>query len=86
MNFDTHHLKIWPEYFEPIRCGLKTFEKRAWDRDFKVNDVLALHEWVKDSEEFGHYTGRELTARITYILDGPLAINGVCLMSVKVIQ
>ncbi len=61
-----HDLKVWPEYFEPIRQGLKTFEiRKVSDRDFRVGDTLVLSEW---DEYDRHYTGRAVKVKITYIL------------------
>jgi ASC-1-like (ASCH) protein len=81
-NAAIHELKIWPEYFEPILDGRKTFELRQTDpsRDFQVGDTLRLRETLR-----GEYTGRELMALVTYILDGPFAIADYCLISIKVI-
>lgn len=62
---DTHELKIWPEYFGPVDTGVKTFEVRLFDRDFKVGDRLLLKEWLQVAEE---YTGRETSVKITYIM------------------
>ncbi len=67
---DTHELKVWPEFWEPLASGAKTFEVREDDRGFKVGDTLHLREW---SEASG-YTGRELRRRITYILAGWIAV------------
>lgn len=58
----THSLKILPEYFDAIDHGVKTFEIRKNDRNFKVGDVLILREY--DEKQ---YTGSELKAKITYI-------------------
>lgn len=41
----THDLKIWPEYFQPVVKGLKTFELRYNDRNFQVGDILMMHEF-----------------------------------------
>lgn len=35
-----HELKTLPEYFELVRKGIKNFEVRKNDRDFKVGDML----------------------------------------------
>lgn len=62
-----HELKTWPEYFESILSGDKTFEVRKNDRDFKVGDIISLKEW---NPATGIYTGRESQRRISYILTG----------------
>lgn len=60
-----HDLKIKQEFFEPIASGIKTFEIRKNDRDFKVNDEITLHEVTED----GLFTDRSLNFKITYICD-----------------
>lgn len=39
-----HYLKTVQPYFDAIDQGLKTFEIRKNDRDFKVGDILVLLE------------------------------------------
>lgn len=63
----THALKTWPYYFVPVLHGIKTFEIRKNDRDFKEGDQLLLREWDPRSED---YTGRECVRWITYIFHG----------------
>lgn len=41
----THELKTWPEYYEPVAAGLKTWEYRKDDRPYAAGDVLHLREW-----------------------------------------
>ena len=62
-----HNLKIFPQYFEAIKCGEKTFEVRKKDRNYQVGDYLILKEWDGMT-----CSGREITAKVTYILDDPL--------------
>ncbi len=62
-----HELKVWPEYFAGLVSGAKSFEVRRDDRGFAVGQVLRLREWSAD----GGYSGRELRARVTYLLRGP---------------
>lgn len=45
-----HKLKLFPEYFDAVANGIKTFEIRKNDRDYKVGDTLHLYEF--DPEEF----------------------------------
>ena len=40
-----HHLKTWPDVFAATRFGLKSFDLRINDRDFKVGDYLILEEF-----------------------------------------
>jgi hypothetical protein len=79
-----HELKTWPEYFEAMVTGKKTFEVRKNDRDrgFEVDDNLHLREFDPETET---YTGREIIAVISYILHGPLfgIKKGYCVMSLK---
>ena len=67
-----HELKILPEYFKLVSEGKKNFEVRKDDRGYQENDILILKEWIKPCTEYpeGHYSGKELRKRITYILKG----------------
>jgi hypothetical protein len=62
-----HELRSWPEFFNPLLTGEKTFELRKNDRDFKVGDELLLREWEPFTEK---YSGRELHLKVVYILAG----------------
>jgi hypothetical protein len=63
----THDLKSWPDFFEPLFNGARTFDLRLNDRDYQVGDLLHLREWDDCTQQ---YTGRECFRRITYVLDG----------------
>lgn len=77
-----HKLKIMPEYYRAIERGDKTFEVRKNDRDFRVYDILELKEFFG-----GEYSGREITAEVTYILDDPeYCKEGYVIMGIKVIS
>lgn len=58
-----HELKIFPEYFNKVISGEKTFEIRLNDRNFLVGDYIALNEFTTE----GGYTGRSALYRITYV-------------------
>jgi len=62
----THVLKTHPEYFQAIADGVKTFEVRKNDRDFKVDDVLQITEYDPTTDSF---SGRIRHLKVTYILD-----------------
>jgi len=88
----THELKCWPEFFQAMLSGSKTFEARRNDRNFKVGDNLVLKERTPaDSihSNEGEYSGREITALVTYILHGSEANRktgigeGYCVMSIQ---
>jgi Domain of unknown function (DUF3850) len=63
----THTVKSWPEFFEPVAKGEKTFELRKNDRGYKVGDRLFLREY---DDLAGTYTGRHVTRLIVYVMDG----------------
>lgn len=62
-----HFLKTWPRYFKDLASGVKTFEVRVNDRDFRVGDILCHREYDPTVSE---YTGRELRRLVTYIYGG----------------
>ncbi len=49
--------KVWPEYFQQIVDGKKTFELRLNDFDISEGDTLVLNEWDPATKD---YTGRTL--------------------------
>lgn len=83
-----HQLKTWPEFFQAIVDGSKTFELRLDDRDFEVGELLCLQEF---SPLTSKYTGREVLVEITYkfkessLLGRGLA-QGFCILSFKMLQ
>jgi len=57
--------KTWPEYFQAIMDGRKTFDLRLADWEIEVGDTLILKEWDPESKD---YTGRELRKEVTYVI------------------
>lgn len=68
-------LKTDPQVFQDVLDGIKTFEIRFNDRDFKVGDEILLKETqftgvqMKSGEPL-IFTGREIHKRISYLLSG----------------
>jgi len=65
-----HNLKILPQYFDAQSAGIKNFEIRKHDRDFKIGDEIKLVEIDGRLGQPYETTGRTLLLRITYILSG----------------
>lgn len=63
----THELKSWPEYFEPMVKGRKTFDARINDRNFQEDDMIIFREFIP--KEGGVYTDREFICRVIYVLE-----------------
>lgn len=67
MSDRVHELKVWPEFYEPLKTGEKTFEVRLNDRDYRVGDLLHLREYKPGGDP--PYTGRSIYRRVTYLAD-----------------
>ena len=78
----THDLKILQPYFDAVMSGDKTFEIRRNDREYSVGDSLLLREW---SERDG-FSGRQITADVTFLLNGGQfgIACGHCVMAIRV--
>ena len=74
-----HNLKTWPEPFQAMKVGLKTFEFRLNDRGYQVGDILHLEEYHPDLEL---YTDDTLDKEVIYILGEPFVKDGWVIMSV----
>lgn len=86
-----HQLKCWPDEYQAIIEGRKTFEFRRNDRGFEVGDIIQLDEWKPETENAffvsGSFTLRSVRASITYILNsGEWSVpDGYCILSIKLI-
>jgi len=56
--------KIWPEYFDAVASGKKTFELRLNDFEAREGDTLVLEEWDPKTAQ---YTGRSVERSVTYV-------------------
>lgn len=57
--------KVWPEYFQKIIDGDKTFELRLADFDCNKGDILILKEWDPKTKK---YSGRQIEKKVTYVI------------------
>jgi hypothetical protein len=81
--------KIWPEYFEDVKSGKKTFEFRVADFDVKEGDTLILEEFDSRTKT---YTGRTMEKKISHYIHikpedfnkfGGISKNGFYVISLK---
>lgn len=81
----THELKIHPEPYQAVSKGLKTWEYRFNNRNFREGDKLKLNEF--DPENMA-YTGAFIEVRVMYLLEGGKfdIPEGYVIMSIKKIR
>jgi len=58
--------KAWPELFEKVKSGEKTFDLRLDDFKCNIGDILILREWDPKRKR---YTGRSLEKKVTFVLE-----------------
>lgn len=63
----THELDSYPEQFEAIVQGIKTFMFGFNNRSFRVGDILKINEFDNDTIL---YTGRFVEVRVIYLQEG----------------
>jgi len=84
MTRQHHHLKIEALYFQAIEEGIKTFECRKNNRNYRKGDIVSFIEKANGIE-----TGKELGPyEIIYIQRGPLfgIQEGYCVFSIKKVK
>ena len=84
-----HELKTDQSVFILSWTGVKPFEIRLNDRDFRSGDILILKETRYSDEEMKsgkplEYTGRQLTRRVDFIVSGYGLQDGWVVMTVAV--
>lgn len=72
-----HEIKSWPEHFAASAAGLKPFEVRRNDRDYRVGDRITLHEWIPlgGGNTDGIYTGRTLEQDVIFITRNAIGLQ-----------
>ncbi|MGE7091654.1 ParB/RepB/Spo0J family partition protein [Lysinibacillus sp. NPDC048646] len=63
----THELDSYPEQFEAVVQGLKTFMWGFNNRSFRVGDILKINEFDRDKIL---YTGRFVEVKVIYLQEG----------------
>ena len=58
--------KTWPEAFEKVLSGEKTFDARLANFDCKSGDLLVLEEY---NPKLKRHTGRKIEKKITFVLN-----------------
>ena len=58
--------KVWPEYFQKILDGIKTFELRLADFECNPGDVLVLKEYNPKTKQC---SGRVLEKAVTFVFN-----------------
>ena len=74
-----HDIKTAAGFFEDSKAGIKPFELRKNDRDYKVGDFLKMKKYKN-----GEYTGDTIRKEITYVLEDFEGLKqGYCILGVK---
>ncbi|BCK01431.1 DUF3850 domain-containing protein [Anaerocolumna chitinilytica] len=78
-NPKAHDLKTDHIYFSDVLTNKKRFELRLNDRDYKVGDILRLHEQINGQE-----TGRTAVRLITYMLENYTGlVDKYCILGIE---
>jgi hypothetical protein len=82
-----HKLKTWPEPFQAVVDGIKTYEIRHDDRAYAVGDTLELQEWnpCLGGAHLGGYTGRKIVVHVVHMTHSRFGLpSDLCVMGIKV--
>lgn len=81
-----HDLKVHASVWHALESGIKTWEFRKNDRDFRIGDLLFLRLYNPETKEYAEPRAMyRLIRQVTYILYGPQfgIPEGYCVMSIK---
>ncbi len=56
--------KMWPESYELVRTGKKTYDLRLADWKVQPGDVIIFREWDPETKE---YTGCSMEKKVGYV-------------------
>jgi ParB family chromosome partitioning protein len=78
-----HKLKTLQPFYSEVKMGLKTFELRKNDRNYKVGDIAFLQEYDMANDSL---SGRAILIEITYILENIVGLDeNFCIFSFKIL-
>lgn len=84
LEVQTHYLKTVNPYFGKVWDGVKLFEHRKNDRDFKVNDIVFLQEFYPENQFF---SGSEIKVKITFVLKDFQGLDSdYCIFSFEILD
>lgn len=73
-----HYVKTNSEFYQLCVKGVKTFELRKNDRDYKAGDIFVSQEYNPETQKF---TGRNTRSKIDYVLEGFAGLEpGYCII------
>ena len=77
----THYIRLAATYYDDVKAGIKTFELRKNDRDYRTGDILEMNEFAD-----GRNTGRVIRCRVIYMLEEYTGLtDGYCILGIKVL-
>lgn len=76
-----HNLKCWPEFFDAIKRGDKTFELRRNDRGYQRGDVLVLRKFSPPRPRPEHMPEMYFSSAGTFLDDEPLRLRVTYVLS-----
>lgn len=78
----TYQLRLPGSCYKDTKNGIKTFELRKKEKEYRKGDILELMEFTE-----GRHTGRVIRAEIIYILDDYTGLEeGYCIMAIHVLS
>ena len=78
----THYKKLVQPFFDDVWDGKKMFELRKNDCNYTVGDLIVLKEYDPMNDT---YSGREIEAFITYILQDYEGLEeGYCILGIVI--
>ncbi len=82
---DFHRIKSEKRFFDEIRDGVKPFEYRKNDRDYKLDDIVEIRLWDKIKKQ---YLGESIFLRINYIIFKTdfMNLNEYCIFAFDIIH